>query len=299
MARNDVKLWFTARNIFDREYDDSSWEKYIKWSRLTQLEELVSLDGLLNELVFKPNFDTEIDEIVIAENQITDFFKSINYVKEKSSHLDYFNLLAVVKEPKKTKQIQLERDFDFIGYDLIEAGGTISALTNCGGFDETFKPQEQNCYGLISDFNRVKEIQSELLQNNPKEHHADCDLFEVWRHKFIGRNSFNIEFCFYLIHQIIEALEQSNIKELKGWWCDGIDSQRISKKMINDNRLIETVAWLGKSGQEKYDLTIHFGKHALRRFAKGTSMNDCVPNSDTTEWIDIDLNNNRIDIELV
>lgn len=298
MTRNEVKIWFTSRNIFDREYNDSNWEKYIEWSRLNQLLELVSLDGILNDLTFEPEFDAEIEVIVIEENQVTQFFKSIDYVKKKSTHLDFYNLLAVVKEPKQEKQIQLERDFEFIGYDLIEIGGQISALTNCGGFDETFKSKEQNSFGLISDFDRAKEIQLELLKNNPDEHHADCYLFEVWRHKFIGRNSFNIEFCFYLGNQIIKALEKSNINKLKGWWCDGINSERISKKNINDNRKIETVAWLGKSGKEKYDLTIQFGKRSLRRFAKGTSMIDCIPSPDTMEWIDIDLNKNRIEIEL-
>lgn len=298
MTKNEVEIWFTTRKIFDGEYTDSSWEKYKEWSRLDQVLELVSLDGTLNELTFEPQFETEIEEIVIEENQVTQFFKSIDYVKKQSMHLDFYNLLAVVKEPKREKQIQLERDFEFIGYDLIEVGGSISALTNCGGFDETFKPKEQNSYGLISDFVRAKETQIELPKNNPNEHHANCYLFEVWRHKFIGRNSFNIDFCFYLGNQIVEALEKSNIKELKGWWCDGINSKRISKKIINDNRKIETIAWFGKRGQEKYDLTIHFGKHSLRRFAKGTSMIDCLPSSDTMEWIDVDLDKSKMEIEL-
>ena len=29
-----------------------------------------------------------------------------------------------------------------VGYDLIEKGGNISALTNCGGFDESFLPKD-------------------------------------------------------------------------------------------------------------------------------------------------------------
>lgn len=190
MIKDKNQIWFTIRNLFDKDYHISSWDNYVKWSKLHQLEELVSLDGLLNPLAFELDFDTELDEVIIDENQITAFFKSINYVKEKSSHLDYFNLLAVIKEPLSTKQIQLERDFDFIGYDLIETGGIISALTNCGGFDETFRPEEQNIYGLISDYDRAKEIQIMLPINNQNENHAYCHLFEVWRHKFIGRRKF-------------------------------------------------------------------------------------------------------------
>ena len=49
------KIWYTAREIYDAEYGvEFSWDKYIKWSKLTHLTELVSLDGLLNRLAFEP-----------------------------------------------------------------------------------------------------------------------------------------------------------------------------------------------------------------------------------------------------
>jgi hypothetical protein len=299
MTKSNTQIWFTSRNTYEEDDDSSGWNKYIKWSKLSQLEELVSLDGLLNELAFEANLDTEIDEVVIENNQITDFFKSIKYVKRKSNHLDYFNLLAVIKEPKKSKQIQLERDFDFVGYDLIETGGSISALTNCGGFNETFKPEEQNKYGLISDYNRARAIQIELPKNNPNENHADCDLFEVWRHKFIGRNgSFNEAFCVHLEYHLGSTFEKSKQKELKGFWCDGVLHKKLSKKIINDKRLIETTAWIGKDGQGEYRMKIYLGKKSLGRFAKGTPMIDCIPSDETMDWIDLNINKKTIEIEL-
>lgn len=299
MKNTKIEIWFTARSIYDKDYDESGWAKYVEWSMLNQLKELVSLDGILNGLTFEPDFDTEIEEIVIEENQVTQFFKSIDYVKRKSNHLDYYNLLAVVKEPNEEKQIQLERDFDFIGYDLIETDGDISALTNCGGFDETFKPKEQNKYGLISDYGRARKIQIELPKNNPGEHHADCHLFEVWRHKFIGRNgSFNEEFCENLEYHLGETFEKSARNELKGFWCDGVLHKRIDKKRVNDNRIIDTIAWIGKDGQNKYEMRICLGNKSLRRFAKGTSMIDCIPSSGTVNWINIDTKKRKIEIEL-
>ena len=105
-----------------------------------------------------------------------------------SYYLKHYNFLAIIKEPKKEKA-ELETDFEFVGYDLIEKEGDISALTNCGGFDETFLPTELNEYGLISDFDKAKKIQTELPINNPAEHHANCYLYEVWRHKKIGRKT--------------------------------------------------------------------------------------------------------------
>jgi len=185
------EIYYTALEIYDSQTEDEfSWEKYIEWSKLTQLKELVSLDGLLNGLAFKPDFDSKDDwnYIVTDQNMVTVFFNSEKYVLEKVKDLKHYNFLAIIKEPKKEKA-KLETDFEFVGYDLIEKEGDISALTNCGGFDETFLPTELNEYGLISDFDKAKKIQTELPINNPAEHHANCYLYEVWRHKKIGRKT--------------------------------------------------------------------------------------------------------------
>ena len=163
------EIWYTARETFDSDYKvDSSWNKYIEWSKLTHLSELVSLDGILNGLILKSDFD------------------SINPIIEKTMGLEYFNLLAVIKEPNEEKS-KLNSEFEFIGYDLIETEGNVSALTNCGGFDESFLPKDLNGFGLVTEWTRAKKIQTDLRINNPEEQHADCYLFEVWRHKRIGR----------------------------------------------------------------------------------------------------------------
>lgn len=70
---------------------------------------------------------------------------------------------------------------EFIGCDLIEEMTQISALTNCGGFPETFSNEELNNRGLIDSFARAKEIQRLLAQNNPDEPHANCELYALWR----------------------------------------------------------------------------------------------------------------------
>lgn len=185
------KIWYTAREVYDSDnVAKFSWGKYIKWSKLTHLKELVSLDGILNGLVFESDFNSEEDwkYIVTEEQMITQFFNSMDYVIEKIKDIEYFNLLAVIKEPNEAKK-DLSTDFDFIGYDLIEKGGNVSALTNCGGFDESFLSSDLNEFGLIQDWAKAKKIQENLIINNPEEHHADCYLYEVWRHKTIGRKS--------------------------------------------------------------------------------------------------------------
>jgi hypothetical protein len=296
----DIPIWFTTREIFDMESNAAAWEGYITWSKLKHLEELVTLDGILNGPTFQPNFENEADEIIIIDNKVTPLYKSIDYVKRKNSHLDYFNLLAVIKEPKKLKQIQLERDFDFIGYDLIETEGEISALANCEGFEDTVDPKEQNKYGLISDYEKAIAIQIALSKNHPHEHHAECDLYEIWRHKFLGRNgSFNKDFCQFLEYHLGETFAKSASGNIQNFWCDGVMHKRIRKKQVNDLRVIYTKAWIGLDGQVEYKMNIRLGNKALRRFAKGTSMIDCIPSSDSMDWIKINTINNEIEINLV
>jgi len=184
------KVWYTARNTYDSDYSENfSWKKYIDWSRLTQLTELVSLDGMLNELSFEPDLNSEEDwKYVVTDGEyMTDLFNSRNYVLDNINSVEFFNFLAVIKQPTEESAQLVSDEFEFVGYELLDEDYGVSALTNCGGFDETFQPNELNQYGLIDELTRAKEIQKDLVTNNPDEHHAYCNLFGVWRHKKIGR----------------------------------------------------------------------------------------------------------------
>lgn len=110
--------------------------------------------------------------------------------------------------------------------------------------------------------------------------------------------SFNEDFCLHLEYHLGETFEKSNKAELKGFWCDGVLVKEISKKQINDKRVIETTAWIGKNGQEVYEMLIYLGKYSLRRCARGTSMIDCLPSSDSMDWINIDIEKHWIEIQL-
>jgi hypothetical protein len=182
---------YTARGTYDKTYDEDgmSWDKYIEWSKLTQLTELVSLDGVLNEILVEPDYDNADDWnfIHLVEQYQTGFFTTLDFVFKRLKAKDKFNLLTVVLEPDQDcKNISIE-DYDFVGYDLLDQDFGISALSNCGGFDETFLPKDLNDKGLIDDFTKAYDIKKRLLENNPYEHHADTNVIAVWRHKTIGR----------------------------------------------------------------------------------------------------------------
>jgi len=185
-------FWHTARAKFDNNYSgsDMPWEKYIEWSRLTQLTELISLDGMLNELLVKPDHSNEDDwnYIITDGDYETGFYKSRDYVLSKIDTNSKFNLIMAVKEPEaECSQMKID-DYDFIGYELLDEDYGISALSNCGGFDETFLPSELNQFGLISNRDNAFDIRKRLLENNPDEHHADCNVLAVWRHKTLGND---------------------------------------------------------------------------------------------------------------
>ena len=65
--------------------------------------------------------------------------------------------------------------------DLVERGGEISALLNCGGFDKAFAGADISEYGLLTDHAKATEVQRLLRAEYPNEHHADCDVWAIWQ----------------------------------------------------------------------------------------------------------------------
>ena len=45
-------------------------------------------------------------------------------------------------------------------------------------------------------------------------------------------------------------------------------------------------------------MTIYLGKYALRRYAKGTSMVDCIPAAESMDWITLDVESRKIEVRL-
>jgi hypothetical protein len=186
-----VTFLYTARAIYDSTYDEDgmSWKDYIKWSKLPHLTELVSLDGMLNHILVEPDYNKEDDLNFIHTVDLyqSNFFTTLDYVYKRLKPKEKFNLLTVVLEPNlDCRSIEIE-GYDFMGYELLDHDFGISALTNCGGFDETFLSSDLNDKGLIDDFAQAYDIKKRLLENNPQEYHADTNVIAVWRHKSIGQ----------------------------------------------------------------------------------------------------------------
>ena len=119
----------------------------------------------------------------------------------------------------------------------------------------------------------------------------------------ISNESFNEDFCTHLEYHIGTTFENSDREDLRGFWCDGVScdpypESQLTKKSVNDKRKIETKAWIGKKGQDEYQMTIKFGHKSLSRYAKGLSLIDCIPPADTMDWIDIIPEDKIVEIRL-
>ncbi|WP_116790293.1 hypothetical protein [Flavobacterium psychrotrophum] len=177
---------YAARGVYNPEVD--GWDDYIIWSKLSHLNEVAGLDCVLNEDLLQADRDNEDywEQMYWYESSLSGLYKTSDYVLSKINANQKFNFLAVLLEPTQDcNQIALE-DYDFLGYDLLDLYFEISALTNCGGFDETFLPVDLNSFGLIDDFNKAYDFANRLYENNPEEDHANTNVIAIWRHKYIG-----------------------------------------------------------------------------------------------------------------
>jgi hypothetical protein len=112
----------------------------------------------------------------------------------------------------------------------------------------------------------------------------------------------NQDFCIFLEYEITKVLKASTNEQLKGFWCDGVmlpnNESEYSEKFVNDNRHIVMAAFIGKTGQDKYELTLRFGKKALRNYARGLDIAECVPSAENPDCLDIDALNKKAVIQL-
>lgn len=172
-----MEIWFTARRKFGP--GNPGWDEYIKWSGLSQLVEVCSLDTMLNLSLFQ-ELTAEDWQHNIHEDFCISYFREADYVMERlRSETESINILGVAREPDHQPRLADQR-FVFCGYDLI-GEGDISALTNCGGFEKAFDNAQLSEMGLLDQYETARTVQDALRYHYPDEHHADCNLWAIWR----------------------------------------------------------------------------------------------------------------------
>jgi hypothetical protein len=116
------------------------------------------------------------------------------------------------------------------------------------------------------------------------------------------KKSFNEDFCTQLEYHLSRAFTNSLNKEFKWLWCDGIkvpfmEDQLLKQHIIEKQKLV-TEAWIGTSGQDIYTMTIKFGQCSTEKCRQGLSLNDCLPDDRSLNWVKLDLDKKEIELQL-
>jgi hypothetical protein len=169
---------YSAVKRFDPSCGDK-WTKFIAWSGLTQLREVVSLDGILGPTVFRELIDEDWQHNVQEDFKIT-FFYDLDHVLGKVARDERVNVLAPMQNPTEDEFRSFsDQRFVFRGFDLVELQTGISALVNCGGFDKAFSRADLSDCGLLTDHTTAASVQKRLRDEYPDEPHADCDVWAI------------------------------------------------------------------------------------------------------------------------
>lgn len=174
------KSLFIATERFDPS-DGAKWEGYCQWAKIPGLLEVVSLDTMLCPHLITKFLDEDWNHMVLEDFRL-DYFYDLDYLTRRVRDLPKRNILGLYRNPEAhIVNAPAPGAFDFIGYDLIEEQTQISALTNCGGFPDVFHNDELNRFGLIGGFDRTSEVRHRLAERHPKESHAQCEMYAIWR----------------------------------------------------------------------------------------------------------------------
>jgi hypothetical protein len=175
-----MPVYYAAVEPFDPSGGER-WRSYVEWSGLTQLREVVSLDGILCPSVFEGLTDEDWTHNV-PEDFLIGLFHDLDYLLGKLGGEDRANVLALMRNPTAAEVGSFtDPRFVFRGFDLVELQTGVSALVNCGGFDRAFAPADLSACGLLADHAKAASVQNLLRAEYPDEPHADCDLWAIWQ----------------------------------------------------------------------------------------------------------------------
>jgi len=176
-----------ARGVYNSK--NQGWDNYIGWSKLSHLKEVAGLDYMLNEDLVKVEEENNSywEQVHWGESSLSGLYKTSEFVLANIKFEEKFNFLTVIIAPDQDCNNIVMEGHDFLGYELLDLSFEVSALTNCGGFEESFSPEDLNAFGLINTFDDAYKIANCLYKNHPDEHHTETNVIAIWRHKFIGK----------------------------------------------------------------------------------------------------------------
>ena len=125
---DEMNPWFIATELFTPE-DGQRWQKYIQWSGLTQLTEVVSLDHTLCPPILT-EVKTDYWRHIVNEDFMLSYFVNLEFLNREIASVARRNLLCVLRNPSDEPARPPVEGFQFLGYDLVDVENSASALTN-------------------------------------------------------------------------------------------------------------------------------------------------------------------------
>ena len=175
-----MQPWYIATKRFG-PWDAEAWRGYTDWSGLGGLSEVVSLDAILCPTVL-PEIREDYWPHIVNEDFMLHFFTDLDFLLGEIAAIPDRNLLCVFRNPPRHPEPPAaSQRFQFVGYDVVDIHGDVSALTNCGGFPDVFANDELQPVGLLPTHARAVDVQAALKARYPGERHADCHVWAVFR----------------------------------------------------------------------------------------------------------------------
>ena len=169
-----------------RRFDPSCgepWQDFIKWSGLTQLREVVSLDSILCPRICEELTEEDWRHNVQEDHKLHLFY-DLEYLLGRAAGTQGVNILALMQNPTEDDVRSFSDDrFAFRGFDLMDLQLGNSALVGCGGFPKAFSPDDLSECGLLTDHAKASLVQKLLRKEYPDCFDADCDVWAIWQMK--------------------------------------------------------------------------------------------------------------------
>lgn len=173
-----MTFWYIAVQSFSPAHKD--WQQYIEQSGLKSVKEIISLDQVLCPPAIR-KFEAEDWKHNVQDHFFNDYFLDLEYLSRRVASLSNIHMLAVLKNPEfEVRDAFNHLNFRFLGYDLTDHYGSVSALTNCGPLPLAFHSRDLSSHGLIYTYKRAAEVK-QALQKYYVEEFEKTLMWAIWQ----------------------------------------------------------------------------------------------------------------------
>ena len=199
-------------------------------------------------------------------------------------------------------------------YIEFEAMDSYETFKLASGFVETLVhvPTYKRFIEVLSRKRALRNFKN-LLQENPGlreewfayKNERYIDFVKMQADEFLEysttiKQSFNPLFCGRLEYHLTRAFNHSPDLTISEIWCDGVDmpfnSRQLELAKVLRTKIVDTEAFIGATGQDRYRMIIHLGPLAIERCIRGLNLEPCLPDEETLTWVRIDFKNKSLEI---